>query len=185
VVAVYTTSFKAQWLLYVPPRVTFGSLIHISPAQYRRTCLWPSYDSRNSRVRQYIDPLVRVMNMFAVRRGPTFTLPSWVRWKEIDVWNHHAACVHVFVPPFEQSNEWTNWFSRNLVWALSRWKSPSPRTFFKSSINSNNYMADVGVLRLERHSLQLRWGPYIVNGSRACRHVCLFVKVVFLRSVKW
>jgi hypothetical protein len=72
VVAVCTTSFKAQWLLYVPPRVTFGSLIHISLAQYRRTCLWTSYDSRNSRVRQYIDPLVRVVNMFAVRRGPTY-----------------------------------------------------------------------------------------------------------------
>ena len=61
--SVYTTSFKAQWLLYVPLRVTFGSLIHISPAQYRRTCLWSSYDSRNLRVRQYIDPPVRVMNV--------------------------------------------------------------------------------------------------------------------------
>ena len=112
--------------------------------------------------------------------------PAFLSQKERNrLWAHHAACVHVFVPPFEQSNQWTDWFSRNLVWALSRWKSPSPRTFFKSSINSNNNMADGQVVRLERHSRQLRWGLYIMNGGRACKHVCLFVKVVLFRSVKW
>jgi len=142
VVAVCTTSFKAkwllcipprlkaQWLIYIPPRVTFGSLIHVSPAQYRRYLFRILMIHAIHECSNTLTPLVRVTNVFAVRRGLTFTLPSWVRRKEIDVWDRHVACVHIFVPPLEQSNQWTDWFSRNLVWTLSRWKSPTPRTFW-------------------------------------------------------